>query len=132
MWHYIQSLLLTECYDPRKKVDAIVARGGGIPDRDAPLVLEETKFWCTVEESREDMDGVELLSCILKHVIHVCIRMSTLVLFVCKYLYLDLHICNYRHIYMHTCIYTQMFTCICIYISTPSALAIACSSCYLY
>lgn len=42
-----------------KKVDAIVARGGGVPDRDAPLVLEETKFWVTVEESRENTEGVE-------------------------------------------------------------------------
>ncbi|OLQ03839.1 hypothetical protein AK812_SmicGene13151 [Symbiodinium microadriaticum] len=45
----------------RKKVDAIVARGGGVPDRDAPLVLEETKFWVTVEESRENTEGVELM-----------------------------------------------------------------------
>ena len=44
-------------------MDAIVARGGGVPDRDAPLVLEETKFWCTVEESREDSERIECADC---------------------------------------------------------------------
>ena len=72
--------------DLRKKVDAIVARGGGVPDRDAPLVLEETKFWVTVEESREDTEGVELMSCIMKHFIHVCSS------YVLTYIYIYMYI----------------------------------------
>ena len=50
---YTQSSLLLVLF-LRKKIDAIVARGGGIPDRDAPEVLEECKFWCVIEECRTD------------------------------------------------------------------------------
>ncbi|CAE7574564.1 unnamed protein product [Symbiodinium sp. CCMP2592] len=41
-----------------QKIDCIVSRGGGVPDRDAPSVLEETKFWCVVEESRTDVSSI--------------------------------------------------------------------------
>lgn len=39
---------------PLPKVQAIVARGGGIPDPDAPGVAECTQYWCYVSQSIED------------------------------------------------------------------------------
>ena len=46
---------------PRPKIDYIISQGNGVPDRDAPHVLEETKFWCTVEESKVDTTTVAQL-----------------------------------------------------------------------
>ena len=57
----------------RKKIDSIVARGGGVPDRDAPSVLEETKFWCTVEETRVDSTKVEYPDCLI---MYMCVWVS--------------------------------------------------------
>ncbi|CAE7199851.1 unnamed protein product [Symbiodinium sp. CCMP2456] len=42
----------------KPKIDAIVSRGGGVPDRDAPHVLEETKFWVTTCEQKVDSSAV--------------------------------------------------------------------------
>ena len=47
----------------RPKIDAIVSRGGGVPDRDAPLVLEETRYWITAEESKTDSSTLEFPVC---------------------------------------------------------------------
>ena len=47
---------------PRPKIDYIVSKGGGIPDRDAPHVLAETKFWRTIEEERVDTTSVAWLA----------------------------------------------------------------------
>ncbi|CAE7314104.1 unnamed protein product, partial [Symbiodinium sp. CCMP2592] len=38
----------------RAKIAHIIATHQGHPDPDAPDVLEETRYWITVEESRED------------------------------------------------------------------------------
>ena len=40
----------------RAKIEAIIARGGGIPDADAPEVLEETKYWGVVKVRSRDYD----------------------------------------------------------------------------
>ena len=41
----------------RQKVEAIIARGGGISDPDAPGVLAETRFWIThVVEAADEVD----------------------------------------------------------------------------
>lgn len=45
----------------RRKIDSIIARGGGEEDPDAPGILEETKYWCLAEESRDDNVRVEPL-----------------------------------------------------------------------
>ena len=42
---------------PLAKIQAIVARGGGLPDPDAPAVAECTQYWCTVETSAEDIEA---------------------------------------------------------------------------
>ena len=41
---------------PREKISHIVATGKGIPDEDAPHVLAETKYWCTVERKQVEED----------------------------------------------------------------------------
>ena len=41
----------------RQKVEAIIARGGGISDPDAPSVLAETRFWIThMVEAADEVD----------------------------------------------------------------------------
>ncbi|CAJ1394022.1 unnamed protein product [Effrenium voratum] len=37
-----------------RKVDSIIARGGGIEDEDAPGVLEETRYWVLSHQTRVD------------------------------------------------------------------------------
>ena len=37
-----------------RKISNIIARGGGIPDEDAPDVVEETRYWCLIEQERTD------------------------------------------------------------------------------
>ena len=41
-----------------RKVAAIIARGGGIPDEDAPDVPEETRFWVLTEQNKVDSSTV--------------------------------------------------------------------------
>ena len=38
---------------------SIIASGDGIPDRDVPSVLEETKFWVMVQELGADVENIE-------------------------------------------------------------------------
>ena len=44
----------------REKIAFIVSQGKGIPDEDAPHVLAETKYWCTVQKKQEDLDTQEI------------------------------------------------------------------------
>ena len=36
----------------RKRIEGIIAAGGGIPDKHAPDSIEDMAFWCVVEETR--------------------------------------------------------------------------------
>ena len=38
----------------RQKIASIISRGGGIEDPDAPGVLQETQYWCTVKTTKTD------------------------------------------------------------------------------
>ena len=46
-----------------RKVAAIIARGGGIPDEDAPDVPEETRFWVLIEQQKVDSSTVRRIAC---------------------------------------------------------------------
>ena len=48
----------------RAKIAHIIATHQGHPDPDAPDVIEETRYWITVEESREDQLEVRFPGCI--------------------------------------------------------------------
>jgi hypothetical protein len=39
---------------PPEKVKGIIARGGGVPDPDAPTVASLTQFWVYTSQTRTD------------------------------------------------------------------------------
>ena len=56
-----------------RKVASIIARGGGIPDEDAPDVPEETRFWCLLAQEKTDTASVRRMGCAQSnHVYRAC------------------------------------------------------------
>ena len=56
VWHITALMRVTQ---PRTKVEAIVRKGGGVPDLDAPTSAADMQYWVQTSCSRTEQESVE-------------------------------------------------------------------------